>query len=145
MSQRKALSVEQTKLSEVILNENSAIDRMKRILKLVDDIEAAGKEAARLQDDQLSLKSFGTAFEALLSGHYELEFASLHLDHVVVGAIVPVLKRMMRGWNVMEDSGKTIAMEIRQWRKGLGMKLKGEALELAEDDDFSGRSRPIKK
>lgn len=95
----------------------AVITRLQQVNLVVDNISAQAREMASMYE--ASLDPFSANFEKLL-GQFPKEFDRYQLDEVVVGAIAPVVRRMLAQWQPLEDP-TAFTQLFRLWRGALKM------------------------
>ncbi|KAF9047173.1 TFP11-domain-containing protein [Hymenopellis radicata] len=105
---------EDARLRKNVEEEADLIARLQQVQLVSAEINTMSKELAG--EYEPSLKSFDPLFERLLE--YEREFKRYRLDEIVVGAIAPVVRRMVTGWNPLQEP-TFLVDAFRTWRAAL--------------------------
>lgn len=91
------------------------IARLQQIQIVANDIQTIAKELASLYE--VSLEPFSPPIQKLMND-YSPEYEKYGLDEVVVGAIAPVMRRIVASWNPLEDPSSFLPT-FRSWRRAL--------------------------
>lgn len=116
---KKWVRQEDARLRKKVEEEAELITRLQQVNLVVDNISAQAREMASMYE--ASLEPFSANFEKLL-GQFPKEFDGYRLDEVVVGAIAPVVRRMLAQWQPLEDP-TAFTQLFRLWRGALKMSV----------------------
>lgn len=93
----------------------AVIARLQRIQLVANDINEKTKEMSSLYE--ASLEPFSPLVTTLIHD-YSSEYEKYGLDEIVVGAIAPVMRRMVANWNPLEEPTFFLPT-LRSWRRAL--------------------------
>ncbi|ORX39009.1 GC-rich sequence DNA-binding factor-like protein-domain-containing protein [Kockovaella imperatae] len=100
----------------------SRITRLERLTTTVATIaKLAAEEGSKTSPD---LDSFTECFNTLIG---DVEYRSLAMDEVIVGAISQVLRRQFADWQPFESSDKLLPA-LTRWKKAYNLKTEEQAL-----------------
>ena len=105
------------------------ISRLQQIQIIATNIDATAKELSSLYE--ISLEPFEPHFQKLLS-EYASEFEKYNLDEIAVGAIAPLVRRMITTWNPLEDP-TFLLPTFRRWRAALKVSGLNSGVEMRID------------
>lgn len=105
------------------------ISRLQQIHIIATDIDVTAKELSSLYE--ISLEPFSPHFQKLLN-EYQFEFEKYNLDEIVVGAIAPLVRRMITTWKPLEDP-TFLLPTFRSWRNALRISPSSLRVEMQVD------------
>ena len=105
------------------------ISRLQQIQIIATNIDATAKELSSVYE--ISLEPFEPHFQKLLS-EYASEFEKYNLDEIAVGAIAPLVRRMITTWNPLEDP-TFLLPTFRRWRTALKVSDSNSGVEMRID------------
>ncbi|KAJ3989288.1 GC-rich sequence DNA-binding factor-like protein-domain-containing protein [Lentinula detonsa] len=129
---KKLVAQEDLRLRKRIEDEAELIARLQQIQIVTNEIDAKAKELAA--DYHASLDQFSPLFYQLTS-QFESELDRYRLDEVVVGAIMPLMRRLVAQWHPMEDSQAFISV-FRNWRRALKINVEDGPLPETQIDVY---------
>jgi tuftelin-interacting protein 11 len=88
---------------------------MRKVQLIVDDINATATELASAYE--ASLEPFSPLFYTLVD-QFPGEFDKYRLDEIVVGAIAPLVRRMVANWNPLREPTAFVST-FRAWQRAL--------------------------
>ncbi|KAF8906195.1 GC-rich sequence DNA-binding factor-like protein-domain-containing protein [Gymnopilus junonius] len=112
---KKFVITEDIRLRKKVEDEAEMIARLQRIQLVANDINEKAKEISSLYE--VSLEPFSPSVTTLIHD-YSSEYEKYGLDDIVVGAIAPVMRRMVANWNPLEDPSLFLPT-LRSWRRAL--------------------------
>ncbi|PPQ91459.1 hypothetical protein CVT25_013716 [Psilocybe cyanescens] len=112
---KKFVTIEDARLRQRVEDEANLIARLQQIQIVANDIQTIAKELASLYE--VSLEPFSPPIQKLMND-YSPEYEKYGLDEVVVGAIAPVMRRIVASWNPLEDPSSFLPT-FRSWRRAL--------------------------
>ncbi|KAG8873502.1 hypothetical protein FRB97_006713 [Tulasnella sp. 331] len=116
---KKWVHDEEVRLRKVVSDEASLIERLQKIHLIVDEVKTTSQEVGSLNEP--TLDPFAENVE-ILCQIYEAEYERYRLDEIVVAAIAPPLRRLLLGWQPLQDP-VFVAPTLRKWRKALRMSV----------------------
>ncbi|KAJ3918762.1 GC-rich sequence DNA-binding factor-like protein-domain-containing protein [Lentinula edodes] len=137
LEERKKLVVqEDLRLRKRIEDEAELIARLQQIHIVTNEIDAKAKELSA--DYDASLDQFSPLFYRLTS-EFEPELDRYRLDEVVVGAITPLVRRIVAQWQPMEDP-RVFISTFRNWRRALRFNVEDETLPETQVDIYGTKT-----
>ncbi|KZT59459.1 TFP11-domain-containing protein [Calocera cornea HHB12733] len=114
----KYLATEGKRLGSVIRQEAELIARLQRIRIVVDQIAEDAREIASTYEP--SLDPFEKSFETLLN-EFSADYEKFGLDEIIVGAMTPVVKRMVANWDPLADP-ETLSQPLQRWKSAFRLR-----------------------
>ncbi|KAH9479550.1 G-patch domain-containing protein [Psilocybe cubensis] len=112
---KKFVAVEDARLRKRVEDEADLISRLQQIQIVANDIQTIAKELSSLYE--VSLDPLSPPIQKLIN-EYSSEYDKYALDDIVVGAIAPVMRRIVTSWNPLEDPSSFLPT-FRSWRRAL--------------------------
>ncbi|KAF9563910.1 TFP11-domain-containing protein [Agrocybe pediades] len=112
---KKFVTMEDTRLRKKVEDEAELIARLQQIQLVANDISDISKQLASLYE--VSLEPFSPMIEKLIN-EFSSEYDRYGIDEIVVGAIAPVMRRMITNWNPLDDPALFL-QTFRSWRRAL--------------------------
>ncbi|MGH0140691.1 UNVERIFIED_CONTAM: hypothetical protein FKN15_044715 [Acipenser sinensis] len=109
-----SLSHESETLAETLSQEEGALERLGRVLELVEQCERRMSLGPGSTDEPLSLEDCAQLFERLQGDFYE-EYKAFGLADLAVAMVHPLLKEHFRDWEPLKDGIYGIEV-IGKWR-----------------------------
>ncbi|KAK6483625.1 tuftelin-interacting protein 11-like [Huso huso] len=113
-----SLSHESETLAETLSQEEGALERLGRVLELVEQCERRLSPGPGSTEEPLSLEDCAQLFERLQGDFYE-EYKAFGLADLAVAMVHPLLKEHFRDWEPLKDGIYGIEV-IGKWRALLG-------------------------
>ncbi|PPQ73235.1 hypothetical protein CVT26_015038 [Gymnopilus dilepis] len=129
---KKFVITEDVRLRKRVEDEAEMIARLQRIQLVANDINEKAKEMSSLYE--VSLEPFSPMVSTLIHD-YSSEYEKYGLDEIVVGAIAPVMRRMIANWNPLEEPAFFLPT-LRSWRRAL--KINDEEIKPETSVDLYG-------
>lgn len=98
--------------------------RLASLLEVVRQLEKLGREA-QSNTSIVDLQVFSPAVKALVANHSQ-EIQAARLDEAVVGAAVPVMRRLLSHWSPLVDPNSCVRI-LKEWRPALAIESDAEA------------------
>ncbi|KAJ4473582.1 GC-rich sequence DNA-binding factor-like protein-domain-containing protein [Lentinula aciculospora] len=137
LEERKKLVVqEDMRLRKRIEDEAELIARLQQIQIVTTEIDAKAKELSA--DYDASLDQFSPLFYKL-SSEFEPELNRYRLDEVAVGAITPLVRRMVASWQPMEHPREFVST-FRNWRPALRINVEDETPPETQVDIYGSKT-----